>query len=121
MGRREEAQAVVDRYIGKGVIIEEPQRAEQSTLKTLFIKRYRKQTAFAALFFVCDVLPYFAVYTFLPEILSALGMKDTFTTDLLLNIMLVVGAAIGMWATLALTRRSPQPRPSATETSPDGE
>ena len=104
MGRREEAQKIVDTYIGPNVTVEENQ-VENLGYKMLFTKRYRKATAFSALFFAFDVIPYFAVYTFLPSILASFGLAEDFTTDLLLNIALLVGAAIGIWLTLKVTRR----------------
>ena len=106
MGRREEAREIVDKYIAKGAIIEEPDQIEKGGLRMLFTKKYRKQTAFASLFFVCIVVPFFAIYTFLPSILSIMGMKNTFSVDVLLNIMLLTGSILGMWATVALSRRA---------------
>jgi len=75
VGRLEEARAIVDKYIGKGVIIEEAPPEKEVGYRLLFSKKYRKQTWFGALFFVCNVIPYFAVYTFLPTILQNLGIK----------------------------------------------
>jgi len=105
VGRLEEARAIVDKYIGKGVIIEEAPPEKEVGYRLLFSKKYRKQTWFGALFFVCNVIPYFAVYTFLPTILQNLGIKASFTTDLALNILLVVGGFVGLWCTMKLTRR----------------
>lgn len=104
MGRQEEAQAIVDRYIGKGVYIEENE-AENLGYRMLFTKRYRRATAFSALFFAFDVIPYFAVYTFLPAILAGFGLAEDFTADLLLNIALLVGAGVGIWLTVKVSRR----------------
>lgn len=105
-GRYDEAQAVVDKYIYKGAVIEEPEQGAATGFKVLFQKKYRKQTAFAALIFSCNVVPFFAIYTFLPTILTTMGMEETFQTNLFLNFMLILGSVIGMWATVKLYRRT---------------
>ena len=71
----------------------------------LFSREYRKRTAFNCLFFVCIVMPYFAIYTFLPSILQKMGLSQGFGTELLLNLLLIVGALIGIWCTVKFSRR----------------
>ena len=105
-GRREEAQKIVDKYIAEGAVIEEPNHTEEGGFRMLFTKKYRKQTTFASLFFVFTIVPFFAIYTFLPTILSLMGMEDTFSVDVILNVMLLTGSILGMWATVALSRRT---------------
>ena len=60
---------------------------------------------FNCAFFVCLVIPYFAIYTFLPTILKTIGLAEGFGADLLLNGFLVLGALIGIWLTIRLSRR----------------
>lgn len=74
-------------------------------LKTLFSPKYWRRTAFNSLFFVCLVVPYFAIYTFLPSILQLLGLTSGITTDLLLNGLLVVGSLLGIGLTFCCSRR----------------
>lgn len=45
-------------------------------------------------------MPYFAIYTFLPYILSIMGLKEGFGTDFLLNVILIIGAVLGIWFTI---------------------
>lgn len=71
----------------------------------LFSREYRKRTAFNCLFFVCIVMPYFAIYTFLPSILQKLGLAEGFGTELMLNMLLILGALIGIWCTVKFSRR----------------
>lgn len=69
-GRIAEARAIVKKYLGEHVVLdEEPAPQEHSGYAVLFSRQYRKRTAFNCLFFVCIVMPYFAIYTFLPSIL----------------------------------------------------
>jgi putative MFS transporter len=71
----------------------------------LFNKQLWKRTAFGGLFYVCQVVPYFAIYTFLPTILDKMGFKETFSIDMLLNLFLLVGSIAGLWCTEKLSRR----------------
>jgi len=104
-GRRAEAEAIVAKYIGPNVRIEEEQELPKSGYRALFDKRYRKMTMFVALYFALNVIPYFAVYTFLPTLLSVFGLAEDFTIDMLLNFTLLFGAVLGTWLTSKITRR----------------
>jgi predicted MFS family arabinose efflux permease len=64
-----------------------------------------RRTIFNCAFFVCLVIPYFAIYTFLPTILKAIYLNDGSGADFLLNGFLVLGALIGIWLTIQLPRR----------------
>jgi putative MFS transporter len=64
-----------------------------------------RRTIFNCAFFVCLVIPYFAIYTFLPTILKAIHLNDGSGADFLLNGFLVLGALIGIWLTIQLPRR----------------
>ncbi|MCW6030763.1 MFS transporter [Pantoea sp. JK] len=105
-GRREEALAIVARLFGPNVTLpEERQHAPDGGLSALFSPRYRRRTAFNCLFFVCLVIPYFAIYTFLPAILRQMGLDQGFATDLLLSGLLLVGAVLGIVLTAMCSRR----------------
>ncbi|MDQ0199129.1 MFS transporter [Neobacillus ginsengisoli] len=108
MGRKEEAREIVRKYIGPNAVMED--NAEKNTdvnyrLADLFNKQLWKRTAFGGLFYVCQVVPYFAIYTFLPTILDKMGFKETFSIDMYLNIFLLVGSIAGLWCTEKLSRR----------------
>nr|WP_158783181.1 MFS transporter [Pantoea sp. BAV 3049] len=105
-GRKKQALAIVHRYFGEHVTLQaEPAHRQQHNLMVLFTPLYRKRTAFNCLFFVCLVIPYFAIYTFLPAILQAMGLDKNFGTDLLLNGLLIVGAVLGIVLTAVCSRR----------------
>lgn len=71
----------------------------------LFKKDLIRRTIFNCAFFVCLVIPYFAIYTFLPTILKAIHLNNDSGADFLLNGFLVLGALIGIWLTIKLPRR----------------
>jgi putative MFS transporter len=108
MGRNEEAREIVRKYIGPNAVMTE-NVANNTDVKyrfmDLFNKQLWKRTAFGGLFYVCQVVPYFAIYTFLPTILEKMGFKETFSIDMLLNLFLLVGSIAGLWCTEKLSRR----------------
>ncbi len=71
----------------------------------LFQRDLIKRTLFNCVFFVCLVIPYFAIYTFLPDILKLIKLSDGSNADLLLNGLLIAGAIVGIWLTIKLPRR----------------
>ncbi|MFJ5562873.1 MFS transporter [Lysinibacillus xylanilyticus] len=108
MGRNEEAKEIVRKYIGPNAVMDEnisQNTAANYGIKDLFNKHLWKRTAFGGLFYTCQVIPYFAIFTFLPTILEAMGFEETFTVDMLLNLFLLVGAIAGVWCTEKLSRR----------------
>ncbi|MDD1370991.1 MFS transporter, partial [Bacillus sp. MHSD17] len=105
-GRHEEALQIVQKYIGPNIILDdEVAHAKKSSFASLFHKDMIKRTAFNCIFFVCLVMPYFAIYTFLPIILDEIGLRAGHTTDFLLNGLLIIGALLGIWFTIKYSRR----------------
>ncbi|TCP21303.1 putative MFS transporter [Scopulibacillus darangshiensis] len=110
-GRIEEARQIVKRFIGPNVdisdLIADGQSEQHSTsFMMLFKKKHRTRTAFGCLFYFCQVLPYFAIYTFLPLIFKAMGVKDDILGNILLNIFLLIGAILSLWFINKLSRRT---------------
>ncbi len=105
-GRIEEAQAIVNKYLGPNVVLDEKPPAQDSgRFIDLFSRRLITRTLFNCIFFMCLVIPYFAIYTFLPDILKTMGLAENFTTNMLLNALLIVGAFVGIWWTIQFSRR----------------
>lgn len=105
-GRVQEARAIITRHFGPHVVLDGSiERHESASFSRLFKKDLMRRTIFNCAFFVCLVIPYFAIYTFLPTILNVIGLSQGFGTDLLLNGFLVLGALIGIWLTIRLSRR----------------
>lgn len=105
-GRRDQAMEIVRRYFGPNVLlIDEAPVASRQRFISLFGPKYRRRTAFNSMFFVCLVIPYFAIYTFLPSILTVMNLDQSFGTDLLLNALLIIGALLGIMLTIVCSRR----------------
>ncbi|MGF6721461.1 putative MFS transporter [Paraburkholderia sp. GAS41] len=107
-GRIAEAKAVVLKHFGPNVTLDGG-HDEHSTMPGGFARLFKKdlirRTIFNCAFFVCLVIPYFAVYTFLPTILKAIHLDNGSSADFLLNGFLILGALIGIWLTIQLPRR----------------
>lgn len=107
-GRIAEATAIVHKYFGDNIVIDDVKVATQkgnARFSILFGKEYIRRTIFNCVFFACIVMPYFAIYTFLPQILSVMGLSQNSTTDLILNVFLILGAVIGIYLTHKMSRR----------------
>ncbi|WP_231644785.1 MFS transporter [Sciscionella sediminilitoris] len=108
-GRIDEARAIIAKYIGKGVDIEaiaaEPNE-NAGGYRELFGRAHLKKTVFGIVFYNCQVIPYFAIYTFLPIMLVKVGFgEDEFFGNALLNLFLLAGGIGGLWLVAKLSRR----------------
>jgi putative MFS transporter len=107
-GRIAEAKAIVLKHFGPNVTLDgahDEHTHAQGGFARLFRRDLIRRTIFNCAFFVCLVIPYFAIYTFLPTILKAIYLNDGSGADFLLNGFLVLGALIGIWLTIQLPRR----------------
>ncbi|NDZ81925.1 MFS transporter [Streptomyces sp. SID10853] len=110
-GRVEEARAVVEKYIGRHVdfasIAAEPgtEKAPPASYRGLFSAEQWRKTAFGVLYYNCQVIPYFAIYTFLPIVMAKFGLKGGFLGDGLLNVFLLLGSIAGLWFVARFSRR----------------
>ncbi|MFF7707964.1 MFS transporter [Pseudomonas sp. NPDC007930] len=105
-GRIDEARAIVRKHLGPNVRLDdEIGEPEHAGFGQLFSRLYLTRTLFNCLFFVCIVMPYFAIYTFLPVILNTMGLAEGLGTEILLNGLLVLGVLIGILCTVKFSRR----------------
>ncbi|MQR01020.1 MFS transporter [Glaciimonas soli] len=106
-GRKAEAEAIVHKFFGPNVWLDGGSAKEHAHTgyARLFQKDMIRRTLFNCIFFVCLVIPYFAIYTFLPLILKTVGLNEDHTTDFMLNGLLMAGALLGIWLTIKLSRR----------------
>ncbi|MCX4726860.1 MFS transporter [Streptomyces sp. NPDC090052] len=111
-GRIEEARAVVARYIGPNVDFEsvrntsQPETSSSGSYRDLFSREQWRATTFGILYYNCQVIPYFAIYTFLPVVLAKFAIDESVTVDGLLNGFLFLGSVIGLWCVARFSRRA---------------
>lgn len=107
-GFRERARHVVDNSIGLDIFL--PAKSEITgghwLQWQLFSREWRRHTVVACVFFTCLVIPYFALGTFIPTVMSALHVGGNYRAGLIYNILLLIGAVLGLSIVDHITRRS---------------
>ncbi|MDR6420557.1 putative MFS transporter [Paraburkholderia phenoliruptrix] len=109
-GRGDEALSIIRRKFGPDVMLSTPTAAapqqRRGAWSELLSPRWRKNTLVGCVFYTCQVIPYFALGTFSPRVLEALKVEDKFVGGLVYNILLFVGAMIGLLLIDRLSRRA---------------
>lgn len=107
-GRVEEARRIVIRYLGESFFEDEELQGESTEgagYRKLFAPEVRSRTTFVCVFWACLVAPYFAIFTFAPQVLSSLHLNDPRAGTVAVNGIAVVGAVFGMVVIERIGRR----------------
>lgn len=106
-GRLDEALAIVKRRYGEEYGVDDLalEKGAHVRYSVLFGPRYRTRTAFAAIFWTCQITCAYALLLFLPMIFTALGIGEGLTADIVINAATVVGGALGIYLCWRLARR----------------
>lgn len=108
-GHGEAAARIVRDKIGAGVAppaIAPVAPSRHGRWRQLFSPAWRLRTLVACAFFTCNVIPYFAVGTFVAQVMSAMHMDSGYLGGLVYNAALLAGAAAGVIVVDRLSRRS---------------
>lgn len=108
-GRHEQALRVVRRYVGRNVAAPLPALTPPPNAgrwAQLLSPTWRRRTLVACAFFTCQVIPYFAVGTFVTQVLDALNVGNSFVGGLAYNLSLLSGAALGLLVVDRMPRRT---------------
>ncbi|WP_458320012.1 MFS transporter [Mycolicibacterium brisbanense] len=108
-GRLDEARAIAARFLGGHLDVDQiaaERPAAPYRYRDFFGPKYRRRTAFGILFFNCQVIPYFAIYTFLPLLMVKVGLEGReFFAGAVLNVFLLLGGVAGLWWVAKMSRR----------------
>jgi putative MFS transporter len=109
-GRREEAARIVLAKFGPDVAppIAPASRGAQAVSgrwSELFSPAWRRCTLIACVFFTCLVIPYFAVGTFVAQVMSAMNIESGYLGGLVYNLSLLGGAVVGVLIADRVARR----------------
>ncbi len=107
-GREDEARAVVRARLGRGIAIPERglvDRGGAGRWRQLLSPAWRRHTLVGCVFFTCQVIPYFAVGTFVAQVIRAFGADGTTAGGLVYNGALLVGAVLGVLTIDRMPRR----------------
>ena len=108
-GHGERARQIVRRHLGPGVsppTASPVSATRRGRWRQLLSKRWRRRTFVACVFFTCQVIPYFAVGTFVAQLMSALQLQGGYLGGLIYNTSLLLGAAAGLLIVDRIPRRS---------------
>ena len=107
-GRSAQAACVVRQKIGPAIRPPMPVPAAPTRTgrwRQLFSARWRTRTLVGCIFFACQVIPYFAVGTFVTQVLTALHLSGNSAGGLIYNLALFVGAVVGLLIVDKVSRR----------------
>lgn len=107
-GREDEAREIVDDKLGEDYYEDEDLDEESesdASFKDLFAPELWRRTVFACTFFTCLVAPYFAIFTFAPEVFASLGLQDPKASIIGSNTVAFLGALAGMLVIEKVGRR----------------
>ena len=107
-GQEEQAKAIVDKYLGEGYYHAEAIDAEgarPSGMRELMRGENFKRLAFCCVLWAANVGPFFAIFTFAPSVLQALGIQNEVLGTIILNSFAALGAVLGMLALERFGRR----------------
>ncbi|MGV9347505.1 MFS transporter [Streptomyces spiralis] len=100
-GRTADAQKSIQKALGRTIPIQqlvaaaaEEQSAEHSRFRDLFQGVYLRRTLFCGIFYMCQITPMFALYTFGPAILGSFGLGEGNSSNLgsaLISVVFVLG------------------------------
>jgi MFS transporter, putative metabolite transport protein len=107
-GRREAAARVVHLKLGADVApplqaLEAPNR--HGRWHQLLTPAWRRRTFVGCAFFTCQVIPYFALGTFVAQVMSAMNLKNGYLGGLIYNLSLLGGAIVGLIVVDRISRR----------------
>jgi putative MFS transporter len=106
-GRTAQAKAAVTAVLGAGV---EPAQVSEDlshpSWRVLFSPALRTRSLVACTIFVCQVIPYFALGTFVARVLSALQVSSATAAGVTYNLALFLGAVLGFAVVERLPRRT---------------
>jgi putative MFS transporter len=108
-GRKDEALAIIRDKFGPHVYLPIPSATSgkaEGVWTELFSKRWRKNTIVGCVFYTCQVIPFFALGTFAPRVLEALNVQDKFVGGLVYNVLLMMGALLGLMIIDRISRRA---------------
>jgi MFS transporter, putative metabolite transport protein len=116
MGRKEQAQQAMERCVGKGYVLPETLVAPASAhsrvgggssgWRQLLSSQHRLPTLVAATLFFCLVVPYFAVSTFIPQVMAAMHVTGNEVAGLIYILGLMVGSIAGFTVVDWMPRRT---------------
>ena len=90
-GHVEKAREILSKFTGSTGIEEEPEAANETNYARIFQGDYLRRTVFVSVFWAAQVAPSFAIFTFAPQLLGTLNLKDPYLGTLVMSLFFLVG------------------------------
>ena len=106
--RGAEAAGIIRSKLGAAVRVPEPGLRDaggRGRWRQLLSPMWRRRTLVGCAFFTCQVIPYFAVGTFVSQVLAALNAQGGHAGGLIYNAALLLGAVLGLVLSDRVPRR----------------
>jgi len=101
------ALSLVHKYIGKNYALPEVKEEVQSgSFFRLFSPELWRKTLTSCTFFLCQVLPFFAISIFLPVVVKGLNIANPHASGMMYNAFTMVGVIIGILIIDKISRRA---------------
>lgn len=107
-GRKNEALAIIKKYVNPNATLADldtGKETHEAGYSVVLSKKYRGRLFFMSSIWVCQVFPYFAVFTYLPTIMKNISKHQSVSESLLVNTFLVVGSILGLFIVNKIGRR----------------
>jgi putative MFS transporter len=106
-GREDEARQVLESFGGVRNVDEfiAQEQKEQTRWRILFSRDYLSRTIFAAVFWICIVVPYFGLTFFQTKVLKLIGLGNAMGSAVIGTIIALIGASIGWYLVDRVGRR----------------
>ena len=108
-GHADRARQMVRQHLGPGIsppVVSPVAATRRGRWRQLLFARWRVRTVVACVFFTCQVIPYFAVGTFVAQLMSAVHRQGGYLGGLIYNASLLLGAVAGLLIVDRIPRRS---------------
>lgn len=106
-GRIEECKALMLELFGENVVFDNEQ-AQETRYSQIFTRRHLTSIFFVAVIWTCQVIPMFGIYTFGPQIISALGLnegKEAVLGNVVISLFFMIGCIPAMYWLNSMGRR----------------
>ncbi|MBG0788999.1 MAG: MFS transporter [Desulfovibrionaceae bacterium] len=98
---------LIHRYIGKNYALPEvKEEAKSASFFRLFSPELWRNTVTSCTFFLCQVLPFFAISIFLPVVVEGLHISNPHASGMMYNGFTMVGVIIGILIAGKISRRA---------------
>ncbi len=107
-GRSEEAQRIVHETLGANVRLPEAEEAAKTSVSKVLQGVYLQRIIFVGVIWLCQAIPMFALYTYGPQIIAAVGLgegRNVLLGELLIGTFFMLGTFPAMYLCEKIGRR----------------